>query len=147
MSSADSQELWGRWEDEERADNDLITLKQEFRERLYGKYMTKHIIMTSADCRAKHGGKCPYDGEMNQCPICDWGLNICKVCGKAEIELRTPCTAPRPPTPFQDMSYTDKADQLAMTADLCEERGATFAASVLREEEKKYRLSAEITQR
>ncbi len=39
---------------------------------------------------------CPYrddrDHENRPCAICDAGLSICSLCGKAEIELREPCT-------------------------------------------------------
>ena len=41
--------------------------------------MVKHILMTSEDCDC--------GGKTDRCPVCDWGLGQCKVCGKAEIEL------------------------------------------------------------
>lgn len=46
--------------------------------------MSEHIILTPKDCG------CIKDPDYN-CPICDGGLAVCTVCGKAEIELDQPC--------------------------------------------------------
>lgn len=38
-----------------------------------------------------HREECPYHARHEICPMCDGGLAICAVCGKAEIELNEPC--------------------------------------------------------
>lgn len=47
--------------------------------------MSDHVILTPKDCG------CIKDTDYS-CPICDGGLAVCAVCGKAEVELDQPCT-------------------------------------------------------
>ena len=42
-----------------------------------------HVLLEPKDC--------PCDGDPF-CNICEGGLGLCRVCGKAEIELDEPCT-------------------------------------------------------
>ena len=39
-----------------------------------------HILTTPQTCDCDKQSDIP-------CPVCDWGLGICKVCGAAEVEL------------------------------------------------------------
>lgn len=46
----------------------------------------EHKIMTPETCKFKRidpDGHGTYPG----CPVCDWGLNVCEVCGMAEADL------------------------------------------------------------
>ena len=43
-----------------------------------------HILLTPATC------KCNKQSDI-RCPVCDYGLAICSVCGKAENELDSEC--------------------------------------------------------
>lgn len=46
--------------------------------------MSSHVLITPETC--------PCDKQSDQsCNVCDGGLAICSVCGKAEIELEGPC--------------------------------------------------------
>jgi hypothetical protein len=46
-----------------------------------------HVLITpgTCDCRTK-GDDAPLS-----CPVCDSGLSVCALCGKAEVELDGPC--------------------------------------------------------
>lgn len=50
-----------------------------------------HVIRTTKTCT------CNKDEDGRRCPTCDWGLSVCVLCGKAEIELSLPCTSERRP--------------------------------------------------
>jgi hypothetical protein len=40
---------------------------------------------------------CKYTHELDNCPVCDWGLAICSVCGAGEIQLyEHPCKPKEP---------------------------------------------------
>ena len=42
----------------------------------------------------KSRGDCDCDKMSGRCPVCDWGLGVCKHCDAAEIQLADqPCTA------------------------------------------------------
>lgn len=45
-----------------------------------------HVLVEAEDC------PCRRTPDSRACPVCDWGLGICSVCGAAEIELDQPCT-------------------------------------------------------
>lgn len=45
--------------------------------------MTKHVCMTPKECRAIK----PHNEDRQDCPVCDWGLGVCKNCGGAESQL------------------------------------------------------------
>ena len=45
-----------------------------------------HILLTVKTC------KCDKQSDY-PCPVCDGGLAVCSLCGKAEIELDQPCTS------------------------------------------------------
>lgn len=38
---------------------------------------------------------CPCSGDSGNCPICDGGLALCKVCGGAEASLPSECPGRR----------------------------------------------------
>lgn len=49
--------------------------------------MADHVLLTTETC--------PCDPESDQkCPVCDYGLSICSLCGKAEAGLDGPCVSP-----------------------------------------------------
>lgn len=35
----------------------------------------------------KHPIDCDCAADETRCPVCDWGLAVCKHCGMAEVEL------------------------------------------------------------
>ena len=41
-----------------------------------------HVLKTPDDCDCS---------KYDICLVCDGGLSVCKICGKAEIELQEPC--------------------------------------------------------
>jgi hypothetical protein len=49
--------------------------------------MKKHRLWTMEECQQER----PHSEEMQNCPVCDWGLDECKDCGRAEIQLNEPC--------------------------------------------------------
>lgn len=51
--------------------------------------MTEHILKNSEDCGC--------DGMSGKCPVCDWGLGVCKICGLAECQLDERPDCPGPP--------------------------------------------------
>lgn len=53
-------------------------------EKLNRKMKGSHILLTPATC------KCNKQSDI-RCPVCDYGLAICSVCGKAENELDSEC--------------------------------------------------------
>lgn len=47
--------------------------------------MSEHVLFTAQTC--------PCDKQSDRsCNVCDGGLAVCSVCGKAEVELDKPCT-------------------------------------------------------
>ena len=48
----------------------------------------KHILLEPSECN--------FGKETDRCPVCDWGLAVCKLCGKAEIELDEDCIQQQP---------------------------------------------------
>jgi len=48
-----------------------------------------HVLHTNDDCPYPHKHGDVYD--IDNCPVCDWGLAICRKCGKAECDLEKPC--------------------------------------------------------
>lgn len=57
----------------------------------------EHKIMTPERCKFKHdfGGFRTHPS----CPVCDWGLKVCEVCGMAEADLLDNPKCPGPSTP------------------------------------------------
>lgn len=53
---------------------------------------------------------CNCDKESGRCPVCDWGLTVCRVCNKAESEL-------------------DEACLPQITSDTCPHCGGSYAAT------------------
>ncbi len=47
---------------------------------------TQHIITKPSECDCSK--------ETERCPVCDWGLAVCRICGKAESELDGKCITP-----------------------------------------------------
>lgn len=41
----------------------------------------KHILRTPETC------PCDKNDHERDCHVCDWGLNVCSVCGGAEADL------------------------------------------------------------
>lgn len=56
----------------------------------------EHKIMTPKTCKKRIED--PVKHQMDDCPICDWGLKVCEVCGKAEMDLIDfpDCPGPKP---------------------------------------------------
>lgn len=52
------------------------------------KTVNGHVLLTTADC------DCDKKSDA-ECPVCDWGLGVCKLCNAAEIELEQPCPGKR----------------------------------------------------
>jgi hypothetical protein len=42
-----------------------------------------HVLLTRQTC--------PCKGQNDRCPVCEWGLAVCALCGAAEIELDRRC--------------------------------------------------------
>ena len=50
--------------------------------------MSKHILLTRDTCPQRGD---PEHDHGERCPVCDHGLGVCSLCGKAEAELADPC--------------------------------------------------------
>ncbi len=50
-----------------------------------------HLLMTPVDCNCDK-----RDAYLQRCPVCDWGLAVCKICGRTESELDEACSNPTP---------------------------------------------------
>jgi hypothetical protein len=48
-----------------------------------------HVLITTQTCN--------HADEDASCPVCDGGLAICSICGKAEVELDSPCVPRQSP--------------------------------------------------
>lgn len=50
-----------------------------------------HVLLTPKTC------PCDKSTEDRQCPVCDWGLGVCSVCGGGEADLvGTDCPGRKP---------------------------------------------------
>ena len=52
-------------------------------------YDKGHIIRTPKSCSCRT--KPDYDPYLQNCPTCDWGLDVCEKCGGGEADLFGPC--------------------------------------------------------
>lgn len=88
------------------------------------KPLQKHKLKTPAEC------DCDKTSSYPPCPICDWGLAVCSVCGAAESELDKPCNPPLTTTQALNLLDigldTDLADGAAI--------GTTPAEELIQEE-------------
>jgi hypothetical protein len=65
----------------------------------------KHVLLTPETC------PCDKNDYERDCPVCDWALNVCSVCGGAEADLidddgkENECPGPKqkfvPPEPIR----------------------------------------------
>jgi len=63
---------------------DMSEFLANFIDTFKGHKKKGHTLITSESCECDK--KSPFP-----CYVCDGGLAICEICGKAEIELREPC--------------------------------------------------------
>ncbi len=44
-----------------------------------------HLLFTTKTC------PCDKTSDTSKCPVCDWGLQVCEICGGGEAQLEESC--------------------------------------------------------
>lgn len=82
-----------------------------------------HVLFTTETCNCNKWSDYP-------CPVCDGGLALCSLCGKAEAELDTPCRPAWAQQPEQDseVNVSDQIQKARQVAGHQEEAGEVCRA-------------------